>query len=95
MENPERLEFEAALSGVLDEASKDVRLDKGREVLKGLSDIMASMDAEALKGLKYEIIQSVLFNAENVFFEDLSEEENAVVRKRMKDRFAMTEEDLS
>jgi hypothetical protein len=95
MENPERLEFEAALSGVLDEASKDVRLDKGRDVLKGLCDIMASMDAEALKELKYEIIQSVLYTAGNVFFEDLSEEENAVVRKRMKDRFAMTEEDLS
>ena len=95
IDNQERQAFEAALSRALDEASKDVRLEKGSEVLQGLTDIVTSLDEEALKELRDEVIQTVLFNAGNVFFEDLSDEENAVVHKCLVERFDLTEEDFN
>ena len=95
IDNQERQAFEAALSRALDEASKDVRLEKGSEVLQGLTDIVTSLDEEALKELRDEVIQTVLLNADNVFFENLSDEENAVVHKCLVERFAMTEEEYS
>ena len=95
VENTERLELEASLSKALEETSKEVRLDVGKDVLKNLTDIITSMNAEALKELKYSIINTVINNAANVFFEDLSEEEYAVVHKCMVERFAMTDEDFS
>ena len=93
--NQERQAFETALSRALDEASKNVRLDKGSEVLQGLTDIVTSMDDVALKELRDEVIQTVLLNADNIFFDALSEEENAVVHKCLVERFAMTEEEYS
>ena len=95
IESEDRLEFEAALSRTLDEASQDTRFEVGKEVLKTLTEIIANMNDEALNEMKNKVIETVLFNAGNVFFEDLSEEEYAVVHKCLVERFAMTEEDFS
>ena len=91
----DRLEFEAALSRALDEASKDERLEVAQEVLKDLTGIVANMDNEALKEMKFSVIETVLLNADNLFFDEMSEEEKAVVHKCLVERFDMTEEDFS
>ena len=91
VENQDRQYLEAAISKALDETSKDVRLDVGKDVLKNLSTIVASLDEVALKELKLAIIQTVLGNAAVVFFENMSEEEIAVIQKCLAERFGMTE----
>lgn len=95
VENTERLELEASLSKALEETSKEVRLDVGKDVLKNLTDIIASMDAEVLKELKNSIIEIVLTEPEPILFSEMSEEELAVVHKCLVERFALTDEDYS
>ena len=91
----DRQNLEAAISKALDETSKDVRLDVGKDVLKNLSTIVASLDEVALKELKLAIIQTVLGNADVVFFENMSEEEIAVIQKCLAERFGMTEKEFN
>ena len=91
----DRQNLEAAISKALDETSKDVRLDVGKDVLKNLSTIVASLDAVVLKELKLAIIQTVLGNAAVVFFENMSEEEIAVIQKCLAERFGMTEKEFN
>ena len=95
VQNQDRQYFETAISKALDETSKDVRLDVGKDVLKNLSTIVASLDEVALKELKLAVIQTVLSNADVVFFGNMSEEEIAVIQKCLADRFGMTEEEFN
>jgi hypothetical protein len=95
VQNQDRQYFETAISKALDETSKDVRLDVGKDVLKNLSTIVASLDEVALKELKLAIIQTVLGNADVVFFENMSEEEIAVIQKCLAERFGMTEKEFN
>lgn len=95
VQNQDRQYLEAAISKALDETSKDVCLDVGKDVLKNLSTIVASLDAVVLKELKLAVIQTVLSNADVVFFGNMSEEEIAVIQKCLADRFGMTEEEFN
>lgn len=47
----------------------------GKDVLKNLSTIVASLDAVVLKELKLAVIQTVLSNVDVVFFGNMTEEE--------------------
>jgi len=67
----------------------------GKDVLKNLSTIVASLDAVVLKELKLAVIQTVLSNADVVFFGNMSEEEIAVIQKCLAYRFGMTEEEFN
>ena len=67
----------------------------GKDVLKNLSTIVASLDAVVLKELKLAVIQTVLSNVDVVFFGNMSEEEIAVIQKCLADRFGMTEEEFN
>ena len=93
--NPDRAVFEKILSEKLAQAAQDVRFESAMTSTKSLTEFLQALDENALKDQISTFLLKVVGGGKIVEMSSLSAQDKQAVEKCLKERFNMTDEELS
>ena len=93
--NPDRAVFEKILSEKLAQAAQDVRFESAMTSTKSLTEFLQALDENALKDQISTFLVKVIAGGQMIEMKNLSAQDKQAVEKCLKERFNMTDEELS
>ena len=93
--NPDRAVFEKILSEKLAQAAQDVRFESAMTSTKSLTEFLQALDEKALKDQISTFLVKVIAGGQMIEMKNLSAQDKQAVEKCLKERFNMTDEELS
>ena len=93
--NPDRAVFEKILSEKLAQAAQDVRFESAMTSTKSLTEFLQALDEKALKDQISTFLVKVIASGQKIEMKNLSAQDKQAVEKCLKERFNMTDEELS